>query len=73
MSQNLLLSKIENTTIQWTFITNLNYMQISSYLQSLFLKLEKPYLSETVFMILKELLMNANRANSKKIFLETSL
>jgi HD-like signal output (HDOD) protein len=72
MSQNLLLSKIENTTMQWTFITNLNYMQISSYLQGLFLKLEKPYLSETVFMILKELLMNANRANSKKIFLETN-
>jgi HD-like signal output (HDOD) protein len=71
MSQSSTLLPMEATTMQWTFITNLNYMQISSQLQSLFLKLDKPYLSETVFMILKELLMNANRANSKKIFFET--
>ena len=66
-------SKTENTyfnNMQWSFITNLNYMQISSSLQKMFLKMEKAYLSETVFMVLKELLMNANRANAKKIFLE---
>lgn len=56
--------------IQWSFISNLNYMQISSTLQKLFLQLEKPYLAETVFMILKELLMNANRANAKKLYFE---
>lgn len=56
--------------MQWSFITNLNYMQISSSLQRMFMGMEKAYLSETVFMILKELLMNANRANAKKIYFE---
>jgi HD-like signal output (HDOD) protein len=70
MNSNLQNNDYGNTKMQWSFITNLNYMQISSYLQNMFLKMEKAYVSETVFMILKEMLMNANRANAKKIFLE---
>lgn len=70
MNPNLLSNDYGNTKMQWSFITNLNYMQISSYLQNMFLKMEKAYVSETIFMILKEILMNANRANAKKIYLE---
>ncbi|MCB1143728.1 MAG: HDOD domain-containing protein [Leptospiraceae bacterium] len=52
--------------LQWSFISNKEFMRISSIVYNFLIQFDKQYLSETIFMILKELLMNANRAIAKK-------
>jgi HD-like signal output (HDOD) protein len=58
--------------LEWSFITNKDYMRISSILYTFLNQFDLQYLSETVFMILKELLMNANRAIAKRIYFQKS-
>ncbi|MCB1177276.1 MAG: HDOD domain-containing protein [Leptospiraceae bacterium] len=57
--------------ITWKFIGDQDYMNLSSLLQIFLVRLDRLYLFEAIYIILKEVLINASRAIAKRAFFES--
>lgn len=53
---------------EYKYISENNYQELFYFVQSVFSYLDKIHLTEPVFMVLKEILVNANRANAKRYY-----
>ncbi|HMZ58639.1 MAG TPA: HDOD domain-containing protein [Leptospiraceae bacterium] len=62
------ISLSEPLCIKWKILSDPEFMEISSILQTLLNQWDKLYLAETIMIILRELLINANRAIVKREF-----
>ena len=60
----------EKVEIYYSFIHDAEYQDLFTLLQELLLAMRKPYIIEAIFMVLKEILVNSNRANAKRVFFE---
>ncbi|MCB1158501.1 MAG: HDOD domain-containing protein [Leptospiraceae bacterium] len=58
----------EKIELIYSFITDLDYQDLFCLTQYVMVALERAYLIEAVFMVLKEILVNSNRANAKRVF-----
>jgi HD-like signal output (HDOD) protein len=54
----------------WKYLADQEFMNLASFLQSFLSRIDRLYLFEAIFIILKEMLINANRAIAKRVFLE---
>ncbi|MDX1959833.1 MAG: HDOD domain-containing protein [Leptospiraceae bacterium] len=64
------LSKYGEIELKFQNILDRDFMQINALIQSTLIRLDRSYFSESVSVILRELLVNANRANAKRLYFE---
>jgi putative nucleotidyltransferase with HDIG domain len=58
--------------LRYSFVTDADYQELFALVQHIMVSFDKSYLIEAVFMVLKEILVNSNRANAKRVFFERS-